>query len=547
MPHAQKCSSSCCKAAASPPHCTTWMVVVTVVSFLSLFSSFFPFLTVVPTLVIVPATSLGASAAVITVTATNATTNFVATTTASTAMARTTTCRDRFMSPFGPQSIWNTAIGSNATFVPANIYAPRTSLPFFPTTTTTIAAAADNNSPPVKPSNATCANETMHWATRHTCPGAFGGITRQECEAKGCCFSDYHCPGPCPWCFVPYRSYGPDGFHSDHDFILRAAPNDPFVPWYEQSWWGGAKGAAGWNLTNCTHDNEYCHCQRSPLAAYGGEVQLPRDWTSSQYEQKTGNNALAVLAADNETVFQTQPAYRCAPGSQLLSARRGCPQAYPANISILSNGPETALGAHGGSGLSAVGGTVRLHELPAASGVASIKHAIKLELWGHQYYFRGPALGGHLLQPPTSANGGRTQYVWPATGSDGCSLHGAPTAVYNGTNPHLAPGALLAIPSWPLQPEPETELGRKLAWTLYNYGGYLVDDTASDSGAICFEGGAVDAVRAEYGFNITTQMGPWYNDLTLLFQSLHIVTNNGPHSVGGGGAPRQPALPEICK
>ena len=48
-------------------------------------------------------------------------------------------------------------------------------------------------------------------------------------------------------------------------------------------------------------------------------------------------------------------------------------------VSLLSNG---SLGAHGGSGLSAVGGMIRLGELlPSAP---PIRHAIKLELFAHQ-------------------------------------------------------------------------------------------------------------------------------------------------------------------
>ena len=39
-----------------------------------------------------------------------------------TATAMAATCRDRFLEPFSSDSIWNTAIGSNAHFVPANLF-----------------------------------------------------------------------------------------------------------------------------------------------------------------------------------------------------------------------------------------------------------------------------------------------------------------------------------------------------------------------------------------------------------------------------------------
>ena len=70
------------------------------------------------------------------------------------------------------------------------------------------------------------------------------------------------------------------------------------------------------------------------------------------------------------------------------------------------------MGAHGGSGLSAFGVSIRLHEIEPDA--PPIRHAIKLELFAHAYYYGGPV----SLNPHTAANGGRTQYVWPATGSD---------------------------------------------------------------------------------------------------------------------------------
>ena len=329
-----------------------------------------------------------------------------------------TPCRDRRLSPFGPKSIWNTPIGTSAQFVPANLY-PRLS-----------GTAGDKFS---------CANETAHPLTRHTCPGVHAGITRQECEAKGCCFDDTHKAPPgksWPWCFTRDREYGPRQFHNDADYFVSASAGDPFVPWIDQGWWGQPP-----SLHNCSMSNVYCHCDRLPSAKPAPQqvIQLPSTWTTDP--KHWNNQALSVLASDNVTVLQTQPAFRCTIDGPLLSKAAkpdgtgGCPQGYPANISILSSGPETALGAHGGSGLSALGGMIRLHELEPSS--KRIAHALKIELFAHQYYY-----GEHPLNPDTGTpgNGGRTQYVWPATGSDGYTwMDGSPLR-YNGTNPHLVPG-----------------------------------------------------------------------------------------------------------
>jgi hypothetical protein len=101
---------------------------------------------------------------------------------------------------------------------------------------------------------------------------------------------------------------------------------------------------------------------------------------------QANNNAMGVLLADNVTIVQMQPAYRCiSGGSSPLLARfgngsaDGCPQQFPNVTSIFGDG---ALGSHGGSGLSGVGGTIRLHELLNTTG--PIPHALKIEL---QYVF----------------------------------------------------------------------------------------------------------------------------------------------------------------
>ena len=123
------------------------------------------------------------------------------------------------------------------------------------------------------------------------------------------------------------------------------------------------------------------------------------------------NNAMGILMPDNRTLVQTQPAYRCTPGGPLLSMyhrgravchwpgefaiprgsgwHAGGPEFFPWEIDILGDG---ALGAHGGSGLSAVGGTIRSGEL--APGAGPIRHALKV---------KPLAAARPLLSPPSSS------------------------------------------------------------------------------------------------------------------------------------------------
>ena len=98
------------------------------------------------------------------------------------------------------------------------------------------------------------------------------------------------------------------------------------------------------------------------------------------------NNAFALLLADNVTLLQSQPLYRAAPGRPIMAQY---PPTSPYtgflagwNISILGEG---AAGAHGGSFLSSIGGVIRAGELSAGL----IPHALKLEVYGHDYYWRG--------------------------------------------------------------------------------------------------------------------------------------------------------------
>ena len=81
-------------------------------------------------------------------------------------------------------------------------------------------------------------------------------------------------------------------------------------------------------------------------------------------------------------------------------------------------------------------------------------------------------------------------FRWPAVKADGYAVgwYGAATG---NTNTAMRMGALLAIPpsvdlaSLGLQTEP----GRQIAWTLQNYGAYVVDDTYGPSFAIEAERG----------------------------------------------------------
>ncbi|WP_410813343.1 discoidin domain-containing protein [Micromonospora sp. 067-2] len=225
----------------------------------------------------------------------------------------------------------------------------------------------------------------------------------------------------------------------------------------------------------------------------------------------TPNNATAVVYPDGRTISQIQPAARCAPDLD--------PHGYRATEQDLY-GPGT-YGGHFGSGLSSIGGQIGVGEI---SGTAPIRHALQLEIWARRYltYDTGQSTPG--FRWPAD----RHDFVAPDRASGYCTLEPCRSA----PDPQMEMGALLAIP--PATTARSLGLTNpaalKVFHALRNYGGYLVDDTAWDTAQIGIDARAVREID---------QSDPaWTADVSRIFAALHVVTNNGPRSIGGGGTPR---------
>jgi hypothetical protein len=241
----------------------------------------------------------------------------------------------------------------------------------------------------------------------------------------------------------------------------------------------------------------------------------------------TPNNSFAGLLPDNRTLKQNQPFTRCTAGQPATTYNTF------ADVDLYGDG---ITGAHGGSGLSAIGGTIRVGEL--RPGGPPPAHALKLELFAAQNYY----------------NDGNSSdcYRWPAVTCDGY-FNSSGSLKYGGTNPALRPGSLLALPpgvsiaSLGLTTEP----AQKLAWTLQNYGAYLVDDSAWSSVSICVEygpaGSLEDQFESDWGFELDTSgtTSAFAQDFATLLSNLSVVNNNSASSVGGGGTPLQPLAPPL--
>lgn len=242
----------------------------------------------------------------------------------------------------------------------------------------------------------------------------------------------------------------------------------------------------------------------------------------------TPNNSAAVLGADGKTVYNFQPLQRCTAGGPVTYLTN----AIVANTNLYTDG---IVGSHGGAWLSALGGTIRMGELvpgnsPIVNGVKDvIRHALKIEI-------EGSADGHPLLNNSVFPN---NKIVWPAGNNDGANegllVALLPTFNYNGLS---------------------TAPGRSIAWTLINYGAYIVDDTAWNDMAICTElspnaDGSINRVYTEfqsswgYTFDQSSTSNAWFKDIQTIMQNLQVVTNNSASAIGGGGTPRQPLLPAV--
>ena len=231
------------------------------------------------------------------------------------------------------------------------------------------------------------------------------------------------------------------------------------------------------------------------------------------------NNALAVLMPDGQTVVQGQPFARCSAGGPATA------MALTPSDNLYTSG---ILGAHGGSGLSSLGGTIRLNELVPGG---EIRHALKVNLDAATDLYPSPG------------------FRWPAIRHDSCA-----PGCYGGSVPALEMGSLLAIPTSVNISALglETAPARMLAWTLQNYGAYVADNTAQSAFSIETEdspnGSVVTQFQQTWGFPFQAAAGngtPWSHDINVILANLAVVANNGPASIGGGGSPVQPLAPPI--
>jgi hypothetical protein len=299
------------------------------------------------------------------------------------------------------------------------------------------------------------------------------------------------------------------GMTIDEDLIVMT-PNAPMMEIY--------RNRAGWD-----RNKDRCKIEGDLLFA----APIPKKFIVSPvtWDGLTPNSGLAVLMPDKRTIKQTQPFAHCTEG---LPATSG---GVCADEDIYGAG---MYGAHGGSGLSAIGGTLRLGELTPNSG--PVTHVLKVNIYAKRNIYYDDETRG---------------FRWPARKSDGYAKDEYYKSRTNPVVKQCRMGALLALPvNMNLDSlKIETKPGRILAEAFRNYSAYLVDDTFWDVYGIGTEwspeGRFDDEFKKNWGFSMKsdTKDTPWARDMDRIFLNLHVVDNNSPETIGGGGKPLVPLAP----
>ncbi|MEM7333417.1 MAG: hypothetical protein AAF490_15110 [Chloroflexota bacterium] len=289
------------------------------------------------------------------------------------------------------------------------------------------------------------------------------------------------------------------------------------------------KHDAGWN-----RDLIRCDEAIEPTEVLFENVPIPLTFfTDPEYLGVVPNHSAGILLADGETLIQTQPFHRCADGTAVS-------QFTPPSDNIKTG--DGIRGAHGGSGMSSLGGTLRVGEL-VPNG--TIRHALKINLFAHLNL-------AYAVDDPTPG------YRWPAIRADGYANDVSSSCVYQGEVAQLQMGALLALhPNFNIT-SLNSEPAKILAQAFQDYGAYVVDDTCWNVYAIATEWGpdgrVIDEFQTVWGFDMETSLlatctdleNPeclWAKDMNTIYTNLHIVDNNTENEIGGPGQRRVPCAP----
>jgi hypothetical protein len=289
---------------------------------------------------------------------------------------------------------------------------------------------------------------------------------------------------------------------ADIQIILSLKKSDPARKAYGSSTWGPGR-------CNAVNDLNF-------------SLNIPDNWIVPDAGKSpyglTPNSNFAFRLPDSDMVFEGSKVSRCEAAGPVYFPDW---MIYPNNRKQQNiKGEGLSGGGQGASGMSALGGTIRLGEFTSDQ---PIRHSIKINPFAAKYCYYSKEIPG---------------YKWPAISADSYAKD-----QYKGSNPKIVMGTLFAI--LPGVTEESLNLttipGKKLFFAMQNYGVYFTEDAAWDTWDIIVERDAELEFVQAFGFSMSSQK--WKTELNKLMQSLHIVTNNNPGNIGGGGIPLQPYAP----
>jgi hypothetical protein len=281
-----------------------------------------------------------------------------------------------------------------------------------------------------------------------------------------------------------------NGVNFDQDIVMKTSGSDPARPWYQPGSWS-YRCSGSYNT--------------------GKTIRLPDTFlvADPNGSQNTPNYAGTFLRPDGRTTDNTSAVARCSPTGPIYGYSSGNPARDATDIY-----GDGQLGSHGASSLSSFGGLIRPGELSSSD---PIQHVLDLVLYV-KYVNYGTSKG----------------FRWPAISADAY----ASPSTYAGSNVETKMGSLLAIPPniTPASAGITSPVALKMFHALQDYGAYLTDDSAWEASYISIDRSAIGTF---------TWGSAEQQQVNKLISMLNDVTNNSPTSIGGGGTPRQPFLPEL--
>ena len=242
------------------------------------------------------------------------------------------------------------------------------------------------------------------------------------------------------------------------------------------------------------------------------------------------NNTGGALKSDGRTIQEGIWIARCAGTGPLYwgYGQLGTHDIYGSGI-VGGQG-----GGHGGSGLSAVGGSIRHWEI---QNDEPIRHALKLTV------------------PTAVLSKSTTGFKWPAVRADS-GWNGSDCFSYSGSTPAAVMGALVALPpSVNVDSLATTPFGKRIGHAMQDYGVYIVDTNPCwDPFTFNVENNGDDVLRSRYGYGFGDN--PLEPELFSFISRLNVVTNwnlNNYNTVktsagtqgAGGGTPRVAWAPDF--